>query len=96
MGLAKYYIGRGGTKMAYEHVSPSGQERLTRMNALLGRLGAPVLLLMAIPGFSTLLAIAAGIHGLKPYTFIAWSFTTFLIRDWLVVMVVYLIYDRLG
>lgn len=95
-GLAKYYVGRGGKEMADKHVSPSGRKRLEQLNAMLGRLGAPVLLLMAIPGFSTLLAIAAGIRGLKTYTFVVWSFTAFLTRDWLVVLAIHLGYGWLA
>ena len=82
--LAKYYVGRqgkAGVQARFPKISP---ERWVQVDHWTNAWGPPVLLFMAIPGVSTLLAVGAGISGYRPYTLISWNFLAVLIRNWVI------------
>lgn len=88
VNLAKYYAGREGLAAVQKRFPKVEPEHWARFNNWLERGGGPVLLLMAIPVLSSLLAVSAGIYGLRMMFFFWWAYLAVVSRNWLLYLLI--------
>lgn len=88
--LFKYFVGRQGKTSVQARFPKVDPERWQLVNTWYKSWGPPLLLLMAIPIISTLLAVSAGIYGYRAHTVAVWNFLAILGRYWVIVLLVVL------
>lgn len=88
--LAEYYLGRGGADALTSYTSTITPERWRQIEGLYQKFGAPLLLVSAVPGLGLPLTTGAGAAGVGRTEFLVWVFIGKLIRNWLLVLFVYL------
>lgn len=86
--LFKYYVGRQGKTSVEARFPKVDPEKWQLVNNWYKAWGPPMLLLMAIPVVSTLLAVSAGIHGYRVHTVVLWDFLAIIGRWWIIVFLV--------
>jgi membrane protein YqaA with SNARE-associated domain len=94
--LAEYYLGRGGADVLTSGTSKITPERWQQIEGLYQKFGAPLLLLSAVPGLGLPLTTAAGAVGVGRTEFLVWVFIGKIVRNWLLVLFVYVGIDLLG
>jgi membrane protein YqaA with SNARE-associated domain len=87
--LPTYYLGRKGMPAVRERFPDVPEERWQQVEGLFDRWGALILLLTALPGFGTVIPPAAGANGVRPVFFILLVALAKLIRNWVIVLVVF-------
>jgi membrane protein DedA with SNARE-associated domain len=71
-------------------------ERWQQIEGLYQKFGAPLLLLSAVPGLGLPLTTGAGAVGIGRAEFVVWVFIGKLVRNWLLVLIVFLGIDLAG
>jgi len=88
--LPSYHLGRKGNIPAIQERFPRvPEERWEQFEGLFERWGALILLLTALPGFGMIIPPAAGVHGIKPISFLIMVGIAKLIRFWVIVLLLF-------
>ncbi len=89
-----YGVGRHGKAAVRERFSSIDDERWAQVEGWYERWGSGLLLVSALPGLATVLAVGAGMFGIKPIPFLLWVSLSKLARNWLIVLLLYGGYQR--
>jgi len=84
--VAKYKLGQNGLPVAQQKFPQVGQEQWDRARTYFDRWGAPVLLLVGIPGLGLTLTTMAGAYGINFNQFLIWAFLGKLLRNTLIAL----------
>ena len=84
--VTKYKLGQKGMPVVHEKFPQVGQEQWDRAGTYIDRWGAPVLLLVGIPGLGLALTTMAGAYGVNFYQFLIWAFLGKFLRNTLIVL----------
>ena len=84
--VAKYQLGKKGLPVVQEKFPQVGQEQWDRAGTYIDRWGAPVLLLVGIPGLGLTLTTMAGAYGVNFNQFLIWAFLGKFLRNALIVL----------
>ena len=84
--VAKYKLGKKGLPVVQKKFPQVGQEQWDRAGTYIDRWGAPVLLLVGIPGLGLALTTMAGAYGVNFYQFLIWAFLGKILRNTLIVL----------
>jgi membrane protein YqaA with SNARE-associated domain len=87
--LPTYYLGRKGMPAVREKLPNVPEERWQQIEGLFDRWGALILLLTVLPGFGTVIPPAAGANGVRPVFFVLLVGLAKLIRNWVIVLLVF-------
>ena len=84
--VTKYQLGKKGLPVVQEKFPQVGNERWDKAGTYIDRWGAPVLLLVGIPGLGLTLTTMAGAYGINFNQFLVWVFLGKLLRNTLIVL----------
>ena len=84
--VAKYKLGKKGLPVVQKKFPQIGQEQWDRAGTYIDRWGAPVLLLVGIPGLGLALTTMAGAYGVNFNQFLIWAFLGKFLRNALIVL----------
>ncbi len=88
VNLAKYYLGRQGMAEVQKRFPKVEPDQWNRLKKWVEQGGGPVLLLMAVPVLSSLLAVTAGVYGLRAISFVWWAYLAVISRNWLLYLLI--------
>ena len=84
--VAKYKLGQKGLPVVQKKFPQVGQDKWDRAGTYIDRWGAPVLLLVGIPGLGLTLTTMAGAYGVNFNQFLIWAFLGKFLRNALIVL----------
>ncbi len=84
--FGQYKIGERGESAIQKHIGDDFADKLQRAKDLINRGGAPAMLLTAVPGLATALALTAGLARIQVLAFILFVFVAKLIRNTLLLL----------
>ncbi len=84
--VVKYKLGKKGLPVVQKKFPQVGQEQWDRAGTYIDRWGAPVLLLVGIPGLGLTLSTMAGAYGVNFNQFLIWAFLGKFLRNALIVL----------
>ncbi len=84
--FGQYKIGERGELAIQKHIGEGFADKLQRAKDLINRGGARAMLLTAIPGLGSALALGAGLARIQVLAFILFVFTAKLIRNTLLLL----------
>lgn len=94
--VAKYKLGQGGIDTLKEHFPQVSDERWERVGSYFERWGAPVVFFSFIPVMAWIIPPGAGAYGIKFRPFLVWAFLAKMVRYWLLIIIVIVIYELLS
>ena len=84
--FGQYKIGERGESAIQKHIGEDFADKLQRAKDLINRGGAPAMLLTAIPGLASALALTAGLARIQILAFILFVFVAKFIRNALLLL----------
>lgn len=84
--VAKYKLGQKGLPVVQEKFPQVEQDQWDRAGTYIDRWGAPMLLLVGIPGLGLTLTTMAGAYGVNFNQFLIWAFLGKFLRNALIVL----------
>jgi len=84
--LGQYKIGERGESAIQKHIGEGFSDKLQRAKDLITRGGAPAMLLTAVPGLASALALTAGLARIHVLAFILFVFVAKFIRNALLLL----------
>jgi membrane protein YqaA with SNARE-associated domain len=91
--LGLYYLGGRGAEAVFARFPYLEGRRWEWIGGHYQRWGGRILILSAIPTLGTLLTTAAGAFGIKRNVFLRWVITSKILRNWLLLLIFYGIYQ---
>jgi len=84
--LGQYKIGERGESAIQNQIGEDFADKLQRATDLINRRGAPAMLLTAVPGLASALALTAGLAKIHVLAFVLFVFVAKLIRNTLLLL----------
>ena len=84
--FGQYKIGERGESAIQKHIGEGFLDKLQRAKDLINRGGAPAMLLTAVPGLASALALTAGLARIHVLAFLLFVFVAKLIRNALLLL----------
>ena len=84
--LVFYYAGKRGGEEALERVHGYSPERIDQLHSLYKRWGSLLFLITAIPVIGSSLTVLCGMKGVSLPIFIILTLISYLVRNWLIVL----------
>jgi len=95
LGLANYYAGQKGLPAIQKRFPSLGPEKFEQVDVWYNRWGARMLLISGVPVLNTMVCLGAGVHGVRKGSFIFWSAVGLLLRNWVLLLFLYIVARRI-
>jgi membrane protein DedA with SNARE-associated domain len=84
--LVFYYAGKRGGKDALDKIHGHSPERVDKLNSLYDRWRSFLFIITSVPVFGSSLTVLGGMKGVSIPLFIVFAVISYLIRNWLIVL----------
>ena len=95
LGLINYFAGKKGLPMIQERFPSLGPEKFEQVDVYYEKWGARMLVLSGLPLMNTLVCLGAGMHNVKVVPFLFWSIVGLLVRNWILLLFLYIVLRRI-
>jgi membrane protein YqaA with SNARE-associated domain len=92
LSVAKYRLGQSGMDALTERYPKVSRERWQRLFRYFDRWGAPFVGLSFVPLMTWIIPPGAGAYGIRFRPFLFWAFIAKVVRYWLLVLLLFIIY----